>query len=128
MITDFIHLHHSKSTLIWYDLFMIFCFAFTGLIIAVISIYDMYKIVLKNYNQIIANRFTITVAVLCGFGIYLGRFLRLNSWELFTHPLTTFKLIITSILNGNTWYVSIGFGTLIAIIFSVYKNNIIMEE
>lgn len=123
MITDFIHLHHLKSTLVWYDLFMLFCFAFTGLLIAIISINDFYNIILNNYTQKIGNNFIALVSLLCGFGIYLGRFLRLNSWEIFTNPFNIFQQIINAITLQETWFITIGFGSLIAIIFSVYKNN-----
>lgn len=128
IITDFIHLHHLKSTLIWYDLFMIFCFANTGLLLAIISIYDIHKIIQKKWTQTIANRFIIAVTFLCGFGIYLGRFLRFNSWDLFTAPLQTLKQSFASFSDQKTWFVSFGFGSLLWLLFSVYKALHIIEE
>ncbi|WP_299160844.1 DUF1361 domain-containing protein [uncultured Tenacibaculum sp.] len=128
MITDFIHLHHSKSTMIWYDLFMIFCYANTGLLLSIVSMHTIYKIIQKNWTLTIANYFIIGVVFLCGFGIYLGRFLRFNSWDIFTTPLQTLKQSLTSFTNQNAWFVSIGFGSLLWIMFSLYKTLLIVNK
>ncbi len=128
MITDFIHLHHLKSTLIWYDLFMIFCFANTGLLLSIVSMHTIYKIVQENWTLTIANHFIVAVTFLCGFGIYLGRFLRFNSWDIFTTPLQTLKQSFTSFTDQKAWFFSIGFGSFLWILFSVYKTLRVVPE
>ena len=122
IITDFIHLHNSESTLIWYDLFMVFSFAFTGLLLAIISMYDIYLIIQQKWSLKTANLSIIIISFLCGYGIYLGRFLRLNSWYIFTKPVNTLQQIATSLLNQQAWYISLGFGALLYLIFYVFKT------
>jgi len=122
MITDIAHLHNSKSTMIWYDLFMIFCFAGTGLLLAIISMHSVYEIIKKHWTLKIANLFIIVSSFLCGFGIYLGRFLRLNSWYVFTKPLQTLNECVSSFKNEKTWYITLGFGSLLWTLLTVYKT------
>lgn len=122
IITDLIHLHKSTSTVIWLDLLMIFSFAFTGLSIAIISMYDMHKIIQKLWTKNLANCIIILTTFLCGYGIYLGRFLRLNSWDIFTVPLQTFKKSILSFSNELAWLVTLGFGSLLWTLFFTYKT------
>ena len=38
------------------------------------------------------------IHLLCGIGIYLGRFLRFNSWDLFIHPVFLGKTVIQTLL------------------------------
>ena len=48
IITDFIHLHNTKAMLVWLDIFMLFNFSCTGLLLAVVSINDVFQIIKKN--------------------------------------------------------------------------------
>ena len=41
--------------------------------------------------------------MLCGFGIYMGRFLRWNSWDALTHPLRFARTIVRHFLNENAY-------------------------
>lgn len=122
IITDFIHLHHSKSVLIWLDIFLLFSFSCTGLLFTVISLNDIFKIIKQKWNFKIANIFITSAIFLCGFGIYLGRFIRLNSWDIITSPFTVLKNSIYSFSDLNTWLVTFGFGSFIWILFSVFKS------
>ena len=100
---------------------MVFSFAFTGLLLAIISMYDIYLIIQQKWSLKTANLSIIIISFLCGYGIYLGRFLRLNSWYIFTKPVNTLQQIATSLLNQQAWYISLGFGALLYLIFYVFK-------
>lgn len=128
IITDLIHLHNYPPKYIWYNLFMIFSFAFAGLSLAIISMYDVYRIIKKNWSTFTAYSFIVLASFLSGFGIYLGRFLRLNSWDVFTNPLYTLKQISASLSQNIAWFVSLGFGSLLWVLFSVYKTLQTSEE
>jgi len=126
IITDFIHLHHLKSTLVWYDLYMLFSFAFTGLLLAIMSMDTIYDIILHQYSKKVANIIMVFFTLLTGFGIYLGRFLRLNSWYVFTNPKYVYFKITHALSQPNAWYTSLGFGfflTLILLIFKTLKSS-----
>lgn len=122
IITDFIHLHHSKSSLVWLDIFLIFSYSSTGLLLAVLSLTDVYKIIKQKWSLKFANYFSISATFLCGFGIYLGRFLRFNSWDVFTNPITLLKQCVFSINDPKTWFITISFGSFLYIIFLFSKS------
>ena len=124
LITDLIHLQHTKSTLIWYDLVMIFCFANTGLLLTMVSLINIHTVILKKYNGKYASRFTFIISLLCGYGIYLGRVLRFNSWDAIQAPKLLFTEIFFSFLSTQTWCFTFGFGAIIWLTFNLfYKKN-----
>ena len=122
IITDFIHLNYVKANIVWLDIFILFSFSTTGLLLAIVSLYDIYKIIEQKWNSKFANYFSLSATFLCGFGIYLGRFLRFNSWDVFTSPLTVLKKSLWSINDPKTWFITISFGTFLYIIFMFSKS------
>lgn len=122
IITDFIHLHHTKANIVWLDIFILFAFSSTGLLLAILSLSDIYKIIKQKWNSKHANYFSISATFLCGFGIYLGRFLRFNSWDVFTNPLSVLKKSVLSINDPKTWFITISFGSFLYIIFQLSRS------
>ena len=109
MISDLIHVN-STSSMVLYDTLIIFSFSMLALFYGFYSI----KIVHFCYRQITSKRTAHLVIVasilLSSAGIYLGRILRLNSWDLFTHPIQTMTTIFDHLwpVNKNpTTYVII---------------------
>jgi len=123
IITDFIHLQHIKANLVWLDIFILFAFSSTGLPLAIISLSDIYKLIQKKWNSKYATYFSLSATFLCGFGIYLGRFLRFNSWDVFTKPLTILKKSFLSINDPKTWFITISFGSFLYLLFSLLKSS-----
>ena len=86
IITDLIHLKKESDTMFIFDALMIFSFAFTGLGIALYSLLKIREIIFKMTNLLITE-LLIPIFVIAGaYGIYMGRFLRWNSWDLFVAP------------------------------------------
>ena len=86
ILTDLLHIRHTSSTLFWYDLVLILSFAWTGLLFGMLSLRDLESILLINLNKNQAVLFTSVFLFLAGFGIYAGRFLRWNSWDVLMSP------------------------------------------
>jgi uncharacterized membrane protein len=80
IFTDIIHLT-DFYTYFWIDLMLILITALTGLIIGFVSLYVMQSAVNRISGELASWLFIAAVALLSGFGICLGRFLRLNSWD-----------------------------------------------
>ena len=122
IITDLIHLQHSKSTLIWFDLFLIFTYACTGLLFAITSLYIIYSTSKEKWSKKTANYIVLFSTFLCGFGIYLGRFLRFNSWDFLRSPFKILKHSLLSYSDIKMWSATLGFGIFIWILFWAYKQ------
>jgi len=93
--TDLIHLKTHFFEHFWVDMVLILLTAFTGLIIGFVSLYLMHGVVKRMRGGLTGWVFVLAVAGLSSFGIYLGRFLRFNSWDVIARPADLFHGIAT---------------------------------
>jgi uncharacterized membrane protein len=84
--TDFVHLERGSPAPYWYDAVTIAAFAWMGVLLGFASLYLMQTVV-RQWRGELAGWIFASVAISLGsLGIYLGRFLRLNSWDAVEHP------------------------------------------
>jgi uncharacterized membrane protein len=87
IMTDFQHLARMQKTApLWYDVLMLAWFAWNGLFLGIISLFLMQQVVASLFSRLISWAFVVIVSGLSSFGIYLGRFLRWNSWDILHNP------------------------------------------
>ena len=114
ILTDFYHLDARPGVPLWYDLILIASCAWNGLMLAYASLSDMQRLVQQRLGFAAGWGFATVALLLSGFGIYLGRYLRFNSWNILTNPLTLFFDIMNRILHPftfpGTWGVTLVFG------------------
>lgn len=85
IMTDFVHLP-GMDFVWWYEVGLLLAFAWAGCILGVASLHIMQGLVRVRAGVVASWAFVLASGALCGLGIYLGRFLRWNSWEVFTSP------------------------------------------
>lgn len=125
ILTDLIHLRLSSPRSIWIDLLIISSFACSGLLLFYVSLLDM-KTILRNYiKRNILDYSTFGIIFLSGFGVYLGRFLRYNSWEILSNPKyllnDIINIIIQPINQKGAWLFTLLFGSFLTIGFWMFK-------
>jgi uncharacterized membrane protein len=88
MVTDLLHLYPRQSAHVplWYDLILIVAFAWTSFFLGLVSLYLMQTLVRRMAGALASWAFAVGVLVMSAFGVYLGRFLRWNSWDIFLSP------------------------------------------
>jgi len=87
ILTDLQHLKYSTTTVpAWYDVALLISCAGTGLLLGYLSLVDVQEMVARKFGSIFGWLFALTSLVLTGFALYLGRFLRWNSWDLIIRP------------------------------------------
>jgi len=86
IFTDLVHLNTWFRGHYWIDLAMISMTALTGFVLGFLSLFLMQSIVSSRHGWKAGWVFVITVSGLAGLGVYLGRFLRWNSWDAALHP------------------------------------------
>ena len=86
ILTDIFHLRPRDGMALWFDLLLIMSYAWNGLILGFYSLWHIQEVVKKRWNKGLANIFIFISLFLAGFGVYLGRFLRWNSWDILTNP------------------------------------------
>ncbi len=86
ILTDLFHLRLRGNAPIWYDLVLILSFAWTGLLFGFLSLRDIERLLAPKLNVYWLAISSISLLFLTSFGIYLGRFLRWNSWDILESP------------------------------------------
>jgi uncharacterized membrane protein len=86
IFTDLIHLTNRYHFNFWVDLTVILSCALTGLVLGFVSLFLMQSIVTQRRGALAGWGFVAAIAGLSSFGIYLGRFLRFNSWDIVAKP------------------------------------------
>jgi uncharacterized membrane protein len=86
ILTDLFHLKERTGVPLWFDLMVILSAAWNGLILGLLSLQDIQHVISKRFS-VIWSWVAVTLSLgLCGFGIYVGRYLRWNSWDVVTNP------------------------------------------
>lgn len=129
IVSDFVHLNShgvtSERFIFWYDLVTISCFSWTGLLLGFVSLYLMQSIVRSVFREkwgaLISWAFVAVVMALGGFGVYLGRFQRWNSWDIVHHPVdllsSTVQLIVHPSVNWEMWGITLLFGAMMTLLY-----------
>jgi uncharacterized membrane protein len=92
ILTDILHLTRANQAPAWFDLALLLSCSGTGLLMGYLSLIDVQTIVARHYSVVMGWLFAIVSLVLSGFAIYLGRFLRWNSWDVLTTPTLIFQI------------------------------------
>lgn len=125
IITDFVHLSFNKTNMFWVDVSLISIFSITGLLYGITSLDIMYQQVKKHFSLKTANAFYLATIFLAGFGIYIGRILRWNSWDIIANPLKIvsdlFHIISSPIEQHQAWAISLGFSLMILVSSKLIK-------
>ncbi|MCA9897983.1 MAG: DUF1361 domain-containing protein [Ardenticatenaceae bacterium] len=86
LLTDLLHLGQIGRVPIWYDLIMLLTYALAGLFVGFASLFWLHDLVARTWNRVAGWLFVLVVLALSSFGVYIGRFLRWNSWDLVLNP------------------------------------------
>lgn len=126
IITDLFHLDMNYGVPLWFDLALLVSFAWSGLLLGIVSVKHMEEAVERFTGRKPGLLFIIPVMMLNGLGVYLGRYLRFNSWDIITNPLSLasemFSLCIHPVQNRLDWSMIICYGLLLTVIYVTAKQ------
>ena len=119
VITDFVHLRAVDSGPLWLDVLMVSSCAGTGLAMGYCSLMQIHSLFIRAKRELLGWFVTMGALFLSGFGIYLGRFLRWHSFDIFLNPPLLLGDVAERILypwmHFRTWGVTLGFGVFLCI-------------
>jgi uncharacterized membrane protein len=126
IITDLFHLDMNETVPLWYDLALLLSFAWSGILFGILSVRQMEKLFEKHFSKKFDLLFILPVMALNGFGIYIGRYLRFNSWDVITNPLQLIQdiiyLFIHPLRNRFDWSMIVCYTLLLALIYYTMKK------
>lgn len=99
ILTDLFHLRLKTSMPIWFDLVLILSFAWVGLMFGFMSLWDIERILSRIIGKTIMPIISVGLLFLGSFGIYVGRYLRWNSWDIIKEPFHLFYDLGDRFLN-----------------------------
>ena len=126
LLTDFIHLRLSPQNWVVYDVLVIVLFAITGLAFYLYSLKDTAQILTTHFNKKKVSKFILALPFLVSFGMYLGRVLRWNSWDLLHKPFGLFTDVFTIFTNPvdnlKAWLFTILFGMFLKLSYWFFEK------
>ena len=100
MLTDLQDLaRKTAGAPLWYDVIIVVWCSWTGMLLGVISLYLMQDIILRTFGRATGWIFVFLISGLSSFGIYIGRFVRLNSWDILQDPAETAQRIMGIVID-----------------------------
>jgi uncharacterized membrane protein len=122
ILTDFVHLSYSNTFLFWYDLMLISSYSTLGFLLGIISLQDFESLIASKLDSKLSSSILISISILSGFGIYLGRVLRYNSWDILKNPIDLFNDLLNVFITSKSLGFSLLFGSFIYFIFRISKH------
>lgn len=128
LVTDLIHLGETRTVPVLFDIILLFSSAYLGMIFFFYSLSHIEEIIKK----MISKRWTIflmtILLLLISFGIYIGRFLRFNSWDIFLNHYSLFNNIWkifteNSVKHWNVYWFTLMFSFFLFFGYLSWKNS-----
>ena len=127
LVTDLKHLTFYPPIPLWFDVALFASFAATGVMLAYASVADIEVVTGSLFGRKVGRAVAIGSLLLCGLGVYVGRFLRWNSWDILTSPWSIARQaahhVIHPISHTLTWQVSAIYGLGLAIGYVVLRST-----
>jgi uncharacterized membrane protein len=125
IITDLFHLRVIRSMPVWYDTLMILSYAWTGMLFGFLSLWDIEHILKRKLPKPLVTCISSFLLFVGSFGIYIGRYLRWNTWDLFTRTSEVLTDISDRFANPfehrTTWGVTIFMGIFLNIVYQSFR-------
>lgn len=132
ILTDMQHLSMNVTNVpLWYDVILLTWFSWTGVLLGVVSLNLMQEIIKREFGRWIGWIFVFVAAGLSSAGVYIGRFIRLNTWDIFQDPGSTVESVWSWLQDPSLRSVGfIGLYTLffLFVYFTFYTFGHILQE
>ena len=126
IVTDLIHLQQESSVPKWFDAVLLFSASVVGLMMAFISLHRVEKYLKSTVNKKMLPPLIVLILFLGSFGVYLGRFLRWNSWDILSNPFQLVASIVQRIISPfdhlQTWGITVIFTMLFYLLYVSIKK------
>ncbi|WP_052736970.1 DUF1361 domain-containing protein [Paenibacillus algorifonticola] len=110
LITDMLHPfmrvqadgggHFVQTMEFWQHLFIFLTAASVGVLLSVVSLYSLHQLVRQAFGIVTGWLFAVVILLLSSFGIYIGRFVRWNTWDVWARPHVVFGQLYEIVTNA----------------------------
>ncbi|MGN6647487.1 MAG: DUF1361 domain-containing protein [Cytophaga sp.] len=124
IITDLKHLHERPPIPEWFDCLLLFSYSTLALFFGLLSLYNMHQVFKRYASAFTQHTIVFCISLLAGFGVYLGREERWNSWDLFTNPLDLISECLSLSTVPHVWAFSTCYGIAFLIMYYIISSLI----
>ena len=142
IFTDFIHLIQRglagdpnarglERMLVWFDVINRSLFAFVGHFMGLASLYVMHSLWKKEFGRWAGWLMVGVSCAAAGYGVFIGRFVRWNTWNLFTHPEESWRDLVKNLMAPDALLFSSGFAVFLAVSYFfvyVFKKHLFIPK
>jgi uncharacterized membrane protein len=125
IFTDLFHLNSGSNMPIWFDLILILAFAWTGILFGFLSLWDFENLLSKRIHTKWIPYISLGLLFLSSFGVYLGRYLRWNSWDVLNKPGAILydvgSRVVHPFEHPRTWGVTLFLGILLTLMYGSFR-------
>lgn len=128
IVTDLLHLRPRAGVPYWFDVGLLSTFAWCGTLLGLASLEKAHRLVRearagsRSQQDVAGWLFVVLVATSSGFGIYIGRFLRWNSWDAITHPGALLRDLVEHAFSARALGVTALFGALLFASYLAFRQ------
>lgn len=119
LLTDFEHINRFPTVPFWFDLILLSSFALTGMYAGLRSLVQIEKIICSHFSPKLKVPIIICILYLSGFGVYLGRYYRFNTWDVLQEPIELFNGFLKGVTTTDAQNFTLGFGTFLLVLYFV---------
>ena len=121
ILTDFVHLHSREHVPVWYDASLLFFFTLAGMFAGIVSLHWIHKGLDKLCYRWLSWTIVLSTIIVSAYGVFLGRVLRLNSWDIIFRTEKVITLSLENLDNPVAISMTITFSIVLASVYGVFK-------
>ena len=126
LITDLLHYEERPPVPFWYDILLVISATWNGLILGFTSLMNV-ELFLSRYIKPVWVTVCVFISLLlCSYGVFLGRFLRLNSWDIASKPIdlayTSAHHVLQPQRYPKLWVFTVLFAVVLSLIYFTLKK------
>jgi len=118
-LTDLVHLKKRMHVPFWFDMMMFLSFAWTGLIVGLLSLLEVHDFLREKLPNFVAHTLVFCFIWLSGLGIYMGRFQRWNSWDIIASPFVMLEEVGHTLMHPIQFGSTLGIAVVISLFVSI---------
>lgn len=126
IVTDLFHLREREEIPLWYDLLLLLSAGLNGVVMGFVSLRSIERWLHGKLAARYIPFIIFALLLLCGYGIYLGRYMRWNSWDIVVQPFALFMNIGYHIIhpfrNAEVWLLSLLFGIWMYVLYAFIRR------
>jgi uncharacterized membrane protein len=126
ILTDIFHLGEMKDVPLWYHLILLVSFAWNGMLLGIVSLRQMERLATLFIGRQLGLLLIYPTMWVIALGIYIGRYMRYNSWDIVVNPIDLSRdiarMVIHPIQNLYAWGMVFCFSIFMTIVYHSWQK------